>query len=159
MNLLEKYQVRIDTSIRDSIKKMDVEDIDFLAVTDFKDKVIGVFTSGDFRESVLKGVDISESVETVVNKNFHYLEYGYEENIADNLFLEEMIAHIPVIKSGKLIDIGKSLNIPVLSAKMNEKKYKIDIPDLGITGNDGKKCYEEVIKLEIFQLQRRQSTE
>jgi hypothetical protein len=53
---------------------------------------------------------------------------------------------------GKLEDIGKSLNVPVLSAKMNEKEYKIDIPGLKINGDDGRRDYEKAKKMKTFNL-------
>ncbi len=53
---------------------------------------------------------------------------------------------------GKLEDIGKSLNVPVLSAKMNEKEYKIDIPGLEINGNDGRRDYEKAKIMKTFNL-------
>jgi hypothetical protein len=53
---------------------------------------------------------------------------------------------------GELEDIGKSIKIPVLSAKMNEREYKVDIPNLQINGEDGRRCYEEVIKSEEFRI-------
>lgn len=51
----------------------------------------------------------------------------------------------------KLKDIGKALNIPVLSSKMNEKEYKIDIPGLEINGNDGRTRYREEIKSKKYE--------
>ncbi len=53
---------------------------------------------------------------------------------------------------GELEGIGKSLNVPVLSAKMDSTEYKIDIPRLDIDGVDGRRDYEKVKKMETFNL-------
>jgi len=52
----------------------------------------------------------------------------------------------------KLNHIGSSLNISVFSSEMNKEEYKIDIPGLGINGDDGRRFYEEAVKMEIFNL-------
>jgi hypothetical protein len=52
----------------------------------------------------------------------------------------------------KLKDIGNALNIPVLSSKMNEKEYKIDIPGLEINGNDGRTSYKKEINSRKYEL-------
>ena len=52
----------------------------------------------------------------------------------------------------KLKNIGNALNVSVLSTVMNKKEYKIDIPGLGINGNDGRTRYQDVINSDEFML-------
>ncbi|MEW6289148.1 MAG: DUF2971 domain-containing protein [Thermodesulfobacteriota bacterium] len=52
----------------------------------------------------------------------------------------------------KLEDIGNELNIPVFSALMDNKDYKITIPGLGVDGNQGRMVYKELIDSKIFEL-------
>ena len=37
-------------------------------------KIIGVFTEGDFRKAILKGIDINNIIKSIVNKKFIYLK-------------------------------------------------------------------------------------
>ncbi len=52
----------------------------------------------------------------------------------------------------KLSDIGKELNVPVLSAIMDKKEYKLNIPGLETDGDKGRSHYREVLKLKTFTL-------
>jgi len=54
----------------------------------------------------------------------------------------------------KLEGIGKRLNVPVFHSIMNKKEYKIDIPGLGITGEDGERLYEKIVKSKIFEFNK-----
>ena len=47
MKKTHKYLISENESIRNSIKKMDIEHVEFLAVHDQNRKIIGVFTMGD----------------------------------------------------------------------------------------------------------------
>lgn len=51
----------------------------------------------------------------------------------------------------KLKEIGNALNISVLSSVMNKKEYKIDIPGLGINGNDGGTSYKKEINSKKYE--------
>jgi len=61
-------------TIRDVLKKMDTENIDFVVAVNNTNKVTGVFTSGDFSRAVLNGVDIQQKISEILNKNFLYLK-------------------------------------------------------------------------------------
>lgn len=52
----------------------------------------------------------------------------------------------------KLKQIGNELNVSVFSSVINKKEYKIDIPGLGVDGNDGKIHYKKLIDSKIFEL-------
>lgn len=84
---------------------MDIEGVQFLAVIDPDNNIIGVFTSGDFRNAVLAGVDIAQDVSCITNKKFHYLNTGYSNEDAIKLFNKDMVNDLPVLDNGKLIDI------------------------------------------------------
>ena len=105
MNNLKKYVIFTGESVRNAIKKMDVEDISFLVVVDTSDKVVGVFTSGDFRKAVLKGIDISKKLLHVANTDYLYVNYGYAKEDVYKSFEVEMINHLPVLKDSELVDI------------------------------------------------------
>ena len=102
---MKKYTIYTTASIRDAIKKMDVEDTSFLVVIDSSDKVIGVFTSGDFRKAVLAGVDLSHDLVNVANTNYLYLEYRFTKEDIYKLFEVDMINYLPVLRDKELVDV------------------------------------------------------
>lgn len=48
--------------------------------------------------------------------------------------------------------IGSELRVPVFSAVMNKKEYRIDIPGLEVDGISGANRYKEIINSKIFEL-------
>ena len=69
--------IKSTISIRETVKKMDVENKNSLVVINKENKVCGVFSMGDFRRAVLNGLDINKEISTVINKNFKYLNHRY----------------------------------------------------------------------------------
>ena len=51
---------------------MDIEHVEFLAVYNSKEKIVGVFTMGGFRRYVLRGLDINEKI--LIN-NFEFQSF------------------------------------------------------------------------------------
>ena len=84
---------------------MDVEDIGILVVVDNDEIVLGVFTSGDFREAVFNGIDISRNVAEIINKSFLYVEQDFSEEDAISLFENDRINVLPVLNKGKLTGV------------------------------------------------------
>ena len=82
-----------------------------------------------------------------LNKN----EYGFIKTPSN--WLKSIIIGINADSNlrEKLKQIGNKLNVSVFSAVMNKEEYKIDIPGLGIDGNDGRNRYKEVIDSRIFE--------
>jgi dTDP-glucose pyrophosphorylase len=105
LNELKKYTISTTESIRNAIKKMDVENVNFLVVINTLDKVMGVFTSGDFRKAVLEGVDISQEVLHIANTDYLYLKYDYTKEDVYKLFEVEMVNYLPVLRDSELVGI------------------------------------------------------
>ena len=68
---IKKYQVIEKTLIRSAIKQMDKVGNGFCVCVDNNEKVIGVISDGDFRRAILKGVQLDEPIENIMN---HYLK-------------------------------------------------------------------------------------
>lgn len=96
-------------SIRDAVKKIDIEKLNTLIVLNNKKKVVGTFTTGDFRRVVFFGLDIEEKISSVINKNFIYLTEGFSKDEAKKLFtINDLILDIPVLnKNFQLVKIVK----------------------------------------------------
>ncbi len=73
---MNNYLINSNATIRDAIKQMDTKNISLLIVKDFKKNfIIGVFTLGDFRKAVLKGIDINSDISKILNKKFVYIQH------------------------------------------------------------------------------------
>lgn len=85
-------------SIRRAVKLLDTESIDTLIVTAKDKTIVGVFTMGDFRRSVLGGVDINDDIKTLVCREYVYLIEGFSKEDAVKAFRENpMVQGIPVV--------------------------------------------------------------
>lgn len=102
---LSKYQVLDTKNIREAIKKMDDGGIGFMLVVDNSHVVIGLFTDGDFRKAILKGLSLDDSVMKITNKHYTMLEPGFTEASVDDIFRNTVVQHLPVIEKGVLLEI------------------------------------------------------
>ncbi|MDC0460784.1 sugar phosphate nucleotidyltransferase [Candidatus Pelagibacter sp.] len=97
------------TSIRESLKKMDVENKNSLVVLGNDNRVLGVFSSGDFRRAVFKGVDVNQEISLAMNKKFNYLIKGYSKDEAREIFIRNsLVQEVPILdKKFQLLEIIK----------------------------------------------------
>ncbi len=105
LSAINKHTIVASESIRNAIKQMDVNDVNFLVVITPDKKAVGVFTSGDFRRAVLTGLDIKEEVSKIVKKDFLHLNKGYLKKEVYRIFEDRMVNDLPVLHNGKLVDI------------------------------------------------------
>jgi dTDP-glucose pyrophosphorylase/CBS domain-containing protein len=116
------YKVFYHLTIRDSIKKLDAAGIGFISVTDESNKIVGIVTDGDFRRAVLSGVSLDDPITSIANKNFIFLKEGYPKEEMENIFLNNDIAHVPVINNDELQEIILRKNIPFIKKNVNEER-------------------------------------
>ena len=86
---IEKFKLTENISIRESLKIIDEGGLGIGIVVNRKNKVIGVVTDGDFRRAVLNGVDLTNDVREIYNKDFVYVEKNVTEKIIVNSFLKK----------------------------------------------------------------------
>ena len=77
MNYNEKI-ISSDLQIRDAIRVLINKNTKTLFIEENK-KIIGVFTEGDFRKAILKGIDINNTIKSIVNKKFTFLKVKYNK--------------------------------------------------------------------------------
>ena len=138
MSKENKQTILENISIKDAVKKMDLEKLDSLVVQNIKKKVIGIFTIGDFRRAVFKGLDINTKISSVINKDFKFLTQGYSKKDAKQIFIEnDLILDIPVLdKKLKLIKVIKKKE--VFNPKLNKKKFNLkNFPVIIMAGGKG----------------------
>ena len=123
----ELYIISENVNIRDAVEKMALEQLDLLVVIKKDATVTSVFTSGDFHNAVLKGVDLNNKVSTIANKNFLFLEDTYLVEDALELFKDKNIIVVPVLKNYKLINLLSRKNFDQIDYgyfKLKEKNVR-----------------------------------
>lgn len=122
------YKVFCQLSIRDSIKKLDSAGIGFISVMDESNKILGIVTDGDFRRAVLSGVSLDDPIASIANRKFIFLKEGYSKEEMESIFLNNDIAHVPVINNGELQEIILRKNIPFIrKSKKEESALKVPV--------------------------------
>tara|TARA_B100001093_G_C26823149_1_gene1012815 strand:- start:900 stop:1967 length:1068 start_codon:yes stop_codon:yes gene_type:complete len=127
------------TSVREAIKKLDTENLNSLCVIDKNGKMVGVFTDGDFRRSVLAGLDISKEVSPWINKDFKYLFNGCSENQIKEIFISNVfIRDLPILnKKFKIIKVIKREDV-LTSSELRKENLKLkNIPVVVMAGGKG----------------------
>jgi len=70
------FLIQSDSSVREALKQMDLNATDNLILLS-GDRVVGFFSSGDFRRLVYKGVDFESQLARVIEKDFIFLSENY----------------------------------------------------------------------------------
>jgi dTDP-glucose pyrophosphorylase len=126
MKHIDKYKVRFDSSIKKGIRQLDIGGIGFCTVVDSEDKVIGIITDGDFRRSILNGIDLEGNILEIANRHYEYLITDYSKTEAENLFMRKKnIEYLPILEDGKLVDLIAKNDL-VSKDNMNSRKKKLD---------------------------------
>ena len=102
---LSNYTVKNNQTLKDVLEKIKLNKKGIVIVIDKSKKVLGVITSADIRDSLLKNKSKQLTAEKIMNKNFVYLK----ENFKNETFLkliDQKVKQIPLLnKKGQLIDI------------------------------------------------------
>ncbi|MDD5530151.1 MAG: nucleotidyltransferase family protein [bacterium] len=128
MENLKKILVNPELSAIQTIKQMDETGEKILFVTNKAGKLLGTVTDGDIRRWILKGKNLSESVDKVMNGTPIVLKVGYSEEEAKDLMVINRIECIPVVDKdrrivsavwwtelfSKEIKIKEKINLPVV---------------------------------------------
>ncbi|MGQ4876555.1 MAG: CBS domain-containing protein, partial [Promethearchaeia archaeon] len=65
----EAFKVFENESIKEVMRHIDKNSFRFAVIVNNENKLKGVVSDGDIRRSILKGIDISQSISLIMNKN------------------------------------------------------------------------------------------
>jgi len=85
-----------------------------------KKKILGVFTSGDFRNVALRGVKLSQTLSKFMNKNFKYSHINNEKKNRHFFINDTTLQDLPILnKKNQIINIisRKKLNLNIKNLK------------------------------------------
>jgi dTDP-glucose pyrophosphorylase len=135
----KKITISDIATITEAIKKIDNEKLNSLIVVNNKKKVTGIFTMGDFRRAVFKGLDINSKISTLVNTNFIYLTKNFSKNKAKEIFNNNsLILDLPILnKKSELVKIITRKDI-FSSSELKRKKINLNnFPVVIMAGGKG----------------------
>lgn len=105
---LKSLLVAPHTTIKQSMQKLNETAEKIVFVVDEKDTLLGTVTDGNIRRGIIGGVKFSDSVETVMHKDFTAVRFNQpdmDEHIR-RLMLENKFEQIPVLDDqGTIIDV------------------------------------------------------
>ena len=128
------YKLTLKSSIKDAIEVLEREDLKIVLIISKGNKLKGIVYDGDIRRALLKGLDLSDSVElAMVSDYFKVSDFASKEEI-DKIMRNKPIYHVPVLNSE-----GEFLGLHV-SEEVNFKKTII-LPNsvLLMAGGRGKR--------------------
>ena len=103
MNNLNRYKINTSMTVRNAVRLMSEERMDLCVCVDSSDKVIGVFTLGDFRKAVFLEIQLDDRVEALVNNNFKFVVKGYSSQEVVNIFNDTVVKEIPILDDNRLV--------------------------------------------------------
>lgn len=121
---LSNYIVKDTVPATDTIQIMYENQLPIIICENKKHKITGIFTEGDFRKAIYKGLDLKKPISKIMNRNFKFLKENYNLKDLENIFAKKNTVYVPVIKKGKVIKIVSRNNIFFTNKKKNKKLYK-----------------------------------
>jgi len=110
-----KNVVEYNTTIRQTLKIINDEAMKIAIVIDLKKKVIGTISDGDIRRAILKGKELSDSIEDIYSQTPTICNINEPQENIIQLALSKKIYQIPIVDDeGKLVkieDLGNMLKI------------------------------------------------
>ena len=105
MKNIEKFKISFTETIKGVVENMDKNSLGICICVDQNDYVRGIFTEGDFRKAVYKGINLNEKVKKIMNKDYYFLKKNYKIYQAENIFKNEHTNYIPILDRKKLLGL------------------------------------------------------
>ncbi len=116
---MNRYIIQQTESIREALVSLNqiTSDTQSLLVVDEDQKLVGTLTDGDIRRGLISGAELSDSVSTIMHKDFKFILDSEFDVVHLKTFRDEHVFFIPVLDADRHI-----VNV------VNLKKYKSHLP-------------------------------
>lgn len=102
---VKNKSIQFNETVINCLKKMDSEKCKLLFVFE-KEKFLGIITIGDIQRAIIKSIDLSSEIYTVLDKNKLYASEKEDINIIKNKMYSLRLECMPIINDKKeLIDV------------------------------------------------------
>ena len=105
----------IGVTVKEVVNLLDKVALRIVLITDESDFLIGTISDGDVRRGLLKGLDLSSSIESIINKNPIVVSPEIDREIVLKIMTSNKIQQIPVINENNQIlglHLWDELNAP-----------------------------------------------
>ena len=105
MQNIRKLFIEKNQNIKEAIEIINNEKAHIALVIE-KEKLIGTITDGDVRRGILKDLSLNDKVESIMNKDFLFIDSKDDPNKAFKIMKSNDLRHIPVLdESKKIVDV------------------------------------------------------
>lgn len=118
MSMWKELLIHQSYTILDAMKVLDRIGLQIVIVVDADQRLQGIITDGDVRRAILKGVDLSESVSEVMNRNPIVLKHGTDPRTINRKLKEKNLRHVPVLDENNRI-----IDLKLAEGSLNRKIY------------------------------------
>lgn len=140
--MLEDLLVKADTAIRDTLVRLNRNELGIAFVVDGAGRLEGVATDGDIRRGLLDGATLETPVSRVMNRNALALPLGSDRHkIVESQ--TDRIRLIPLVDADRRVvdyaTLARYTSIPVASPSLdgNERAYVLDCLESGWISSQG----------------------
>ena len=95
--------ININNKINFAIKKLEFAEVQILMVINNRKKFVGTITDGDVRRGLIKGINLDDNIDKIVNFNPIVVPPGTEINSVKDIMSINSINQLPIIDKKKTI--------------------------------------------------------
>lgn len=107
-NKLKSLLIPIDTTIKQSMQKLNTTAERILFVVDENNRLLGTLTDGDIRRGIINGLEFNDRVEKIMCREFTAItsDIPDKEEYAKQLMIQKKTEQIPLLdREGTIIDV------------------------------------------------------
>ena len=120
MKKIKKHSINKNFTIDKALEYMNKEKVNTLFVVDSSKKILGVFTSGDFRNVALKGIKLNQPIYKFMNKFYKYSLINNQKKNTHFFINDNTLQDLPVLnKKNKIINIISRKNLKLKFKSLN----------------------------------------
>lgn len=147
MNRWKEVLISPTTSILEAIKIIDATSLQIALVVDENKRLLGTLTDGDVRRSILKGISLTDPVQTVMKREFTCVSITETRDNILRLMKEKQFHQVPVLDENQCI-VGLELLDELLSIKKRDNVIVLMAGGLGTRlGSLTKECPKPLLKV------------
>ena len=119
----KKAIININSTIHEAIKKLELAEVQILMVVERNSKFVGTMTDGDVRRGLIKGINLNEKIDKIINLKPIIAPPGTEVNFVKEIMSINSIEQLPIIDKNKKIQglhilkdflTSKDINTPLV---------------------------------------------
>ena len=103
-----------DANIQDAIRNLDNSSLQIILVIDSKESLIGTITDGDIRRGLLRGLDVSSPIDSIVHREPLIVPSGVSRDTILELMKANLINALPIVDENRRV-IGLHLLNEILT--------------------------------------------